>query len=66
MVTILRRLVKEVLRFSKESRILIPVAMAWRSIGSDNADLINQLEGTFLYNPNTKNEGLEKNIVFFD
>lgn len=48
MVTVLRRLVKEVQQFSKESRIFIPIAMAWRSIGSDNADLINQLEGSFI------------------
>lgn len=28
-----------------KSKNLNPLAMAWRSIGTDNADLINQLEG---------------------
>ncbi|XP_055299674.1 protein-L-isoaspartate(D-aspartate) O-methyltransferase [Sitodiplosis mosellana] len=41
MVTILRRLVQEVVYLTKNFH---PLRMAWRSVGSDNADLINQLE----------------------
>lgn len=42
MVNILRRLVKEVVCLVKNSRN--SYRMAWRSVGSDNGDLINQLE----------------------
>lgn len=52
MVTVLRRLQKELLHIANESQIFIPIAMAWRSIGKDNADLINQLKGNILYNQN--------------
>lgn len=42
MVTILRRLVKEVVFLLKNSQN--SYRMAWRSVGSDNGDLMNQLE----------------------
>lgn len=49
MVTVLRSRAKNSLRFILKSQNLNPLAMAWRSIGSDNADLINQLEGMCIY-----------------
>lgn len=45
MVTILRRPVLEVVCSIKKLQIFNE--MAWRSTGTDNADLINQLEGKF-------------------
>lgn len=45
MVTVLHRLAKKLVHVSKESQISNQIAMAWRSVGTDNADLINQLEG---------------------
>lgn len=44
MVTVLCQRAKEFIRIILKSQNLVPIAMAWRSIGSDNADLINQLE----------------------
>lgn len=51
MVSILYRLVKQTVCFIKNSQILLgwQRTMAWRSIGSDNADLINQLEGNLVH-----------------
>lgn len=45
MVTVLRRLVEKVICLANNSQNINPHGMAWRSVGSDNADLINQLEG---------------------
>lgn len=47
MVTNLRHLSKEIFCINKSLQHLIPLKMAWRSIGNDNADLINQLEGKY-------------------
>lgn len=49
MVTVLCQRAKNSIRLIFKSQNLNPIAMAWRSIGSDNADLINQLEGMCIY-----------------
>lgn len=47
MVIILRRLVKEFVCATKYSQNFVRSRMAWRSIGSDNADLMDKLEGKY-------------------
>lgn len=49
MVAVLRQRAKDLIRLILKSQNLNPLAMAWRSIGSDNADLINQLESTCVF-----------------
>lgn len=50
MVSILHRLVKQTVCIIRNSQILLGwQRLAWRSIGSDNADLINQLEGNLFH-----------------
>lgn len=49
MVTVLCQRAKQFIRLVLKSQNFNPIAMAWRSIGSDNADLINQLEGMCIY-----------------
>lgn len=47
-MVILRRVIKEV-DFRSNSSIFTLFRMAWHSTGSDNADLIKQLEGKYLF-----------------
>lgn len=49
MVTVLCQRAKKFIFVLLKSQNLLPIAMAWRSIGTDNADLINQLEGTCIF-----------------
>lgn len=50
MVVILRRLVKHTVCVVRNSPnfLVWQKTMAWRSSGTDNSDLINQLEGKFV------------------
>lgn len=55
MVTVLNRFTKDLFHLTTKFRIFIPITMAWRSIGTDNADLIKQLGGKFyIIKSNTK------------
>lgn len=49
MVIILRRLVKQTICRIGISENWFRKTMAWRSSGTDNADLVNQLEGKLVH-----------------
>lgn len=61
MVIILRRLVERTVCVVRNPQnfLIWQKTMAWRSSGTDNADLINQLEGKFV-------REMKKNKNFFD
>lgn len=65
MVIILRRLVKQTIGIFGKTQNLFKKTMAWRSVGTDNSDLINQLEGKLIESSMKNKKNQNKNKAMF-